>query len=342
MRSTNNIRIKALVKALSSLKSIIRGDPFFAILYLTYRCNSRCRYCDIYNRNMVDNPITNWILVLNQLYSAGVRFVSFTGGEPLLYREVEKILAHANHLGFHTTVITNGINFSSIYNKLNNYIDDLIFSLSTIDREEYKKERGIDAVEKVKEAILLAKSNRFDPTVLATVDNENIFQIEPLARWCLSHDIVLVIGPVYEYFNNSELEKDYLKYIEYILKKYPNTWMNKAFLEFLKSGGNHIQNSRCKAGSIVVIDPEFNLLLPCFHRRITSLSILEDSRGVDFKTKWNMSIDIRKQAGKYSFCNGCKILCYFEGGFLFPLSIYTILDISSRLSWLYKQWKFKR
>src|SRR5262245_26342377 len=70
---------------------------------LTDRCDLACLYCrpsrqDGYLDSRLDEA--GWRAMLEGLAAAGVRRVRFTGGEPLLHRSLERVVAHAVRLGF--------------------------------------------------------------------------------------------------------------------------------------------------------------------------------------------------------------------------------------------------
>src|SRR5215510_8730960 len=70
---------------------------------LTDRCDLACLYCrpsrqEHYLESRLDDDA--WRAILDGLERAGVRRVRFTGGEPLLHRSLEKMIAHAARLGF--------------------------------------------------------------------------------------------------------------------------------------------------------------------------------------------------------------------------------------------------
>jgi cyclic pyranopterin phosphate synthase len=76
---------------------------------LTDRCDLACVYCrpsrrDGYLDSRLDE--SGWRSMLDGLIEAGVRRVRFTGGEPLLYRELEEVIAHGARLGFEDIALT--------------------------------------------------------------------------------------------------------------------------------------------------------------------------------------------------------------------------------------------
>lgn len=87
------------------------GGPGFVQLAVTNACNAQCRFC-----NFSRLVPANWQMAdfsrlrsgLAALAAGGVRFVAFTGGEPLLYPELLPALTTARDLGLTTLLCTNG------------------------------------------------------------------------------------------------------------------------------------------------------------------------------------------------------------------------------------------
>lgn len=78
----------------------------------TNACNHNCRWC-IDARHRKSNPemlkLEAALSIIDQARKMGVRsLVVKGGGEPLIYRHIEKLLLHAHEVGFETGIITNG------------------------------------------------------------------------------------------------------------------------------------------------------------------------------------------------------------------------------------------
>ncbi len=86
--------------------------PYTLVAELTYKCPLRCGYCS----NPVDLEAharelatEDWTRALTEAEALGVMGVNLTGGEPLLRRDLEAIVAHAHRLGLYTSLITSGV-----------------------------------------------------------------------------------------------------------------------------------------------------------------------------------------------------------------------------------------
>ncbi|QTP60619.1 pyrroloquinoline quinone biosynthesis protein PqqE [Billgrantia antri] len=88
------------------------GAPLWLLAELTYRCPLQCAYCS----NPLDFAAVKeelsteeWIDVLTQARAMGAVQMGFSGGEPLVRRDLETLVAEARRLGFYTNLITSGL-----------------------------------------------------------------------------------------------------------------------------------------------------------------------------------------------------------------------------------------
>ena len=86
--------------------------PYTLIAELTYRCPLRCPYCSnpLDFRERRDELSTEqWLSVLDQARELGVLQLHFSGGEPLLRRDLLDLVVHSRALGFYTNLVTSGM-----------------------------------------------------------------------------------------------------------------------------------------------------------------------------------------------------------------------------------------
>jgi radical SAM protein with 4Fe4S-binding SPASM domain len=83
--------------------------PVLGEIAVTYRCNNRCAFCyvsDTPDREMSVGEIKKIIRIFK--VEAQIPFFSFTGGEPLLRKDLERCIAYAAKKGLTVNLITNG------------------------------------------------------------------------------------------------------------------------------------------------------------------------------------------------------------------------------------------
>lgn len=92
-------------------KFLGRKKPLQTVLFISEKCNLRCRHCNIYRE---ENPkIKTYEQIREELeysYGLGSRFIDFEGGEPMLWRDGEKnindLIRLAKKIGFFSTTVT--------------------------------------------------------------------------------------------------------------------------------------------------------------------------------------------------------------------------------------------
>lgn len=108
-------------RAARSLLTHRAATPFYVGIYVTYRCNSRCRTCDIWMHEGRDEPrqakekelsSRELCRLLDELAALGTRQVGLWGGDALLRDDLETVIAHASRLGIGTGVSFNGMYMS--------------------------------------------------------------------------------------------------------------------------------------------------------------------------------------------------------------------------------------
>lgn len=91
------------------------APPLWLLAELTYRCPLQCPYCSnplniaAFKQEM-DTPI--WRRVLRQARELGAAQLGFSGGEPLLRKDLEKLVVEARSLGYYSNLITSGVGLS--------------------------------------------------------------------------------------------------------------------------------------------------------------------------------------------------------------------------------------
>lgn len=109
-------KLKKLVAGLLGLYALnIRKNPtnFFPptlSIKLTDRCNYHCITCNHYQMGDKRSELTlqQWQYVLRDFKEMGGFSVRFTGGEPLLRKDIDSLVSYAKSLGLRVSIATNG------------------------------------------------------------------------------------------------------------------------------------------------------------------------------------------------------------------------------------------
>src|SRR5579872_5728288 len=85
-----------------------RYNPLLAQVVVTRRCNLSCGYCNEYDSFSPPVPYETLLARVDHLASLNTASMTFTGGEPLLHPQIDKIVHAARGHGMIVTMITNG------------------------------------------------------------------------------------------------------------------------------------------------------------------------------------------------------------------------------------------
>src|SRR5580692_2499219 len=85
-----------------------RYNPLLAQVVVTRRCNLACGYCNEYDDFSPPVPLQDLLARVDHLASLKTASITFTGGEPLLHPDLDKVIRAARNHGMIVTMITNG------------------------------------------------------------------------------------------------------------------------------------------------------------------------------------------------------------------------------------------
>lgn len=316
--------------------------PVLCNYYITYRCNATCSFCDIWEKPSPYITIQNFRENLRDLKKLGVKVIDFTGGEPLLHRELDVLLAEAKKAGMITTVTTNCLLYPKYAERLKRKIDMLHFSLDSPDEEEHNQSRGVKCFDKVLDSIKIAKANGERPDILFTVFEQNVDKIERVWKKITQpNNLVLILNPVFDYNSvqtGGSLSEESLKKLLWWGKQ-KNVYLNEAFISLRQNGGNHVDNPVCKAASTtLVISPENKLILPCYHLGTKDFTINNNLYELYQSTEVQEIVALE---GKLKECEGCVINCYMQPSFAVEINKYFWKALPSTLKYNYikSTWK---
>ncbi len=166
-------------------------------LSLTDRCDLACIYCRPQKDDgYVDEPLDfdAWKTMVGGLVAAGVRRVRLTGGEPLLHRDILRVVAHLNALGLDDLALTtNATRLAKLARPLREAgLRRVNVSLDSLDAERFRRMTRGGRLDVVTRGIDAAQSAGFAELKLnaVIVKDENDSELEDLVRWSWERGIV--------------------------------------------------------------------------------------------------------------------------------------------------------
>src|SRR5262245_6842003 len=157
--------------------------PRFCFYYVTDLCNAACRYCHFGDITANDGrrhfaAVEDVERNLEAMRPLGVRFVDFTGGEPLLHPRILHLLTVAKAHGFTTGMTTNGTVFERHAAGLRGLVDHLEFSLDAAHAAVHEERREGTSFEQVQQNLRIARELGMRPAIVMTVNAGNVGEIE--------------------------------------------------------------------------------------------------------------------------------------------------------------------
>lgn len=309
------------------------SHPVLCNYYVTYRCNATCGFCDIWEKPSPYITLQNAERNFVALKKLGVKVIDFTGGEPLLHREIDQLLALAKKLGFITTLTTNCLLYPKWAKKLKGKVDMLHFSLDSMNKQTHDEGRGVACYDFVMESVQLAKDLAEQPDIIFTVFEENINDIETIYNYCQQNELILILNPAFEY-NVVDVKVNFTEDDSKVLRKWSKkkgVYLNDAFIKLREDGGNHVNDPICKAASsTIVISPQNELMLPCYHLGIESIPIEKDLFELYQSDRVQKLVALE---GRYPECEGCTVNCYMQPSFAVEMNKYWWSALPSTLKY---------
>lgn len=146
-------------------------------IYITNACNLKCKHCFMLSGKKLENELTleDWMKVLTSFKENGGESVTFSGGEPLMFKNFPQIISHAHDLGLKSTVLSNGLLWSGkLIHDLALFIDEIQFSLDGVDEETNSMVRGSGHFEKVVDTIVKFANAGVKTSVATTFTYDNL------------------------------------------------------------------------------------------------------------------------------------------------------------------------
>ncbi len=304
--------------------------PLVANYYLTYRCNARCHFCNIWALEPPQEADFETIAHnLQDLKRLGLKYVDFTGGEPLLCSDVGKIYTKAKELGFMTSMTTNTILYPQRAKEIQGLVDFLNFSLDGADAETHDHSRGTKIFDNLVESVRIAQSLGEYPVLNHTVTAQNYDRLDEVASLGQRLGARVWLNPAFTAYDHYNSKKnptpEIAAAIEKAAKKFNNVGYNKAALALIEAGGNDTKNPRCKAvDAVIAISPDNKLLLPCYHFAQEGVPI--DGKLYELYRESEKVEEYRQSQGKLSVCEGCTVWCYLIPSFFMGFDKYWFLN----------------
>jgi radical SAM protein with 4Fe4S-binding SPASM domain len=161
-------------------------------VYLTSACNLRCRYCFKLDSDDAPRiPLDDVCAVLTAGYAQNHRYVSFSGGEPFIYKPIFDVLDHAHGLGYWISILSHGgLLDRAMVQRLKKYWRVRVrISLDGANPEQNDFLRDRGSFDRALAAIALLVENGIDTGIGVTVSEHNIDSLDAMLQLCLDNGV---------------------------------------------------------------------------------------------------------------------------------------------------------
>ena len=122
---------------------------YSASIELTRKCNAKCKHCIIDAGKPLEEELSKdrILTLIEEMNEEGCEYITFTGGEPLLCKELPLYLQKAKSLGMHNIVMTNAFLIDDYWiNVFKLFEVTLGISLDGPDKETHDGIRGLNGI----------------------------------------------------------------------------------------------------------------------------------------------------------------------------------------------------
>lgn len=179
----------------SWIPSINFSAPDTAFFEVTHACNLHCTHC--LNSSGIkykdELSLENRLLLIKELALMGTQEIRFTGGEPLVLKEIKTLLSHASSHNLRTSIGTNAILATkSKVREIAQYLDMAIISLDGMETQ-HDLIRGAGTFQKAITGLKNFREKGIEIRVNAVIMKSNINEVINLAEFLSTIQVPLFI-----------------------------------------------------------------------------------------------------------------------------------------------------
>ena len=159
--------------------------PTTLLAEITYRCPLHCPYCSNpleMTRAEQELSTEDWKRVFSQARELGVLQLGLSGGEPLVRKDLEELVAHARKEGLYSTLVTSGLGLTRqrAARLKDAGIDHIQVSFQDVDTEMAEMIAGVRSVRQKREAAAIVKELDLAFSVNVVLHRANLDRLEQI------------------------------------------------------------------------------------------------------------------------------------------------------------------
>lgn len=319
------------------------SGPINGSLFVTYKCNSNCVMCDYPQRagkmkgkGLEELGTDEMVKIIHDFAVLGTTGLGFTGGEPLLRKDIFTLLKASIESGMITNISTNGylIDEGIAEELMNMGLDSINISFDGATDETFEKLRGAkDGLKKAARAIenlkRFQRKNRTPINAVTVIGPENAGEIDEIINLVKELGVDhLGFMPIHDFsFKKTDDEVFEFKNRTERLKKIVDSLLLKWNKEFFENSSRYINLFKlcfegeknpltCYVGYSHVMVDCYGNVFPCWPWIEKNISIGCLMNGANLRDLW-YSDKLREHREKLAKCHECFWNCHTELNLLF-------------------------
>ena len=287
------------------------NPPLWLLAELTYSCPLQCPYCS----NPVDianykNELTTeeWLTVLRDARKMGATQLGFSGGEPLVRKDLEILIAEARKLGYYTNLITSGVGMDAerIAAFKEAGLDHIQVSFQASDAELNNFLAGTDSFKHKLEMARQVKKQGYPMVLNFVLHRQNTDQIEDIIKLAIALEadyLELATTQYYGWANHNKEQlmptREQIEKAEKVAHEYQEKMKDKMRIYYIVPDYFEDRPKPCMNGwgnVFLTITPD-GTALPCHSARLIPDLELPNVKDHSIDWIWRDSPDFNKFRG---------------------------------------------
>lgn len=300
--------------------SVASNPPLWLLAELTYRCPLQCPYCsNPVEIAAVKNELEtdDWLRVMREARAMGAAQIGFSGGEPLVRKDLEVLIAESRKLGYYSNLITSGVGMDE--DRIKTFkeagLDHIQISFQASNEELNNFLGGTQSFQHKLEMARLVKKYEYPMVLNIVIHRQNIDQIRDILDMVveLKADYVELASTQYYGWSLHNIEqllptRDQLERAEKIAHEYQERYKDRMKIIYVVPDYFEDRPKKCMNGwgnIFLTIAPD-GVALPCHSARQLPGLDLPNVRDFSIQEIWNDSNDFNKFRGMEWMKEPCR------------------------------------